>query len=310
MSKYLDPKYWQSENFVEEPELHPARKLTDGELSRRQGISMTSQFKYETDADYKQIKVDAALKTAEIKRKIPVEDYLDITLEFWNTDSQRKSHIHALNKIAKRYGVKDNVIEKIVINFYEHMSLDEHKKLVDAYKTKYPSQRSNSLKDFHANMTAEQKAKKDLNISIAQDPVDEQTAIAIYNEGRLQRTRVAYQSIAKKHLNKKGKKIPWTKVRDIVNGHHYATKQFDIEADIKEYNKIAYGTYKFVSEHGEVFEFDDKTECGKWMLEMQFGKDSDRDPLRELALFDKTTPNEPYTCIRRFWKKWTITNYK
>ena len=75
-----------------------------------------------------------ALLTAEIKRKIPVKDYLDITLEFWNTDSQRKSHIHALNKIAKRYGVKDNVIEKIVINFYEHMSKDEHKKLEEVSK--------------------------------------------------------------------------------------------------------------------------------------------------------------------------------
>ena len=252
-----------------------------------------------------------AMLTAEIKRKIPVKDYLDITLEFWNTDSQRKSHIHALNKIAKRYGVKDNVIQKIVINFYEHMSQDEYKKLVDAYNKKYPNQRSNSLKVSHANMTAEQKAKKDLNICIAQDPIDEQTALAIYNECRLNRKTKTYQSVAKKYLDKNGKKIPWKKVQKIVNGGHYATKHFNIEADLKEYNKIAYGTYEFVSPEGEVFEFDDKTECGEWMIKMEHGDDNTREPLGAVNnLFNKTTPNEPYTCIKRFWKKWTITNYK
>lgn len=282
-------------------------KISDIQKILAEQRTKSKILEYDTSTLNKKL---GALMTAEIKRKIPVEDYLDITLEFWNTDSQRKSHTHALNKIAKRYGVKDNVIEKIVINFYEHMSKDEHKKLVDAYNKKYPNQRSNSLKDFHANMTAEQKAKKDLNIRIALDPVDEQTALAIYKEGRLQRTHVAYQDIAKKHLNKKGKNIPWQKVREIVNGGHYATEQFDIEADIKEYNKIAYGTYEFVSPQGEVFEFDDKKECGKWMIEMQYGKGSDRNPLKEIALFDKTTPNEPYKCIRQFWKKWTITNYR
>jgi hypothetical protein len=276
------------------------------ESTRRAKISMTSRAKFKHDPEFKKIKQNGALKTAEIRRIIPVDDYAGLLKEYWG-----KPHSMETQQIfADRYGVKLNAIDKIVTNFYNTFSADEYAKIKKAYYKKYPSQRSESLKKAHAEMTAEQKAIKDLNISIAQDPVDEQTALAIYKECRLNRDRKHYQSVAKKYLNKNGKKIPWQKVRDITNGHHYATKHFDIEADIKEYNKLVFGTYKFISPLGEVFEFDDRSKCGKWMLEMQFGKNSDRNPLRELALFEKTIPNEPYTCIRRFWKKWTIVNYR
>ena len=282
------------------------------EETRRDKISQTHAINMKYNPAYKKLKQDAALKTAEIRRKVPIEDRQAIFDDYWNLDKPHGSQQDFLEKWANFYNVGTGAIERIILNSdtYHIMPNKEYIKIKDAYHKKYPDGRSNSLKKSHANMTADQKAIKNLNISIAQDPVDEQTALAIYNEGRLQRTGKAYKSIAKKYIDKNGKKIPWQKVRDIVNGHHYALEGVDIEADVKEYNKIAYGTYKFVSEHGEVFEFDDKTECGKWMIEMQYGKDSDRNPLTEIALFDKTIPNQPYTCRRRFWKKWTITNFK
>jgi hypothetical protein len=281
------------------------------EATRRAKISMTTQAKIQHNPEFAKLKANAARKTAEIRRMIPTEEHADIIKEYWSTDRERVYNDVVLEDIAKRYGTKRGAVDKIVSNFYETLSAKEYAKIKKAYYKKYPSQRSNSLKDFHANMTAEQKAKKDLNISIAQDPIDEQTALAIYNECRLNRKTKTYQSVAKKYLDKNGKKIPWKKVEKIVNGGHYATKHFNIEADLKEYNKLVLGTYEFVSPEGEVFEFDDKTECGEWMIKMEHGDDNTREPLGAVNnLFNKTIPNEPYTCIRRFWKKWTITNYK
>jgi hypothetical protein len=262
------------------------------------------------DLDANQIsKRIGALTTAAMRRKVPIDDYISLIREYWDINKQNDAE--TIKNMAERYDVKYGVIEKIVLNFKNTISDKEYAEIKKAYHKKYPNQRSASLKKSYANMTEEQKAEKNLNISIAQDPVDKDTALQIYYEYRYERTQKAYQQCADKYLDKNGNKIPWQKVRDIVNGHHYATEKFDIEADVKKYRLKVYGTFKFISPEGKVFHFEDEKACGEWMLSMDKSLKRDSDPYRVCKnKFDTIMPNTPTLMRRRFWIGWTLENIK
>ena len=283
---------------------------SDAELAydtRRAKISMTTRAKLQHDPEFAELKKQAALKAAEIRRVVPLEDHVKLLEEYWSIKKQRPSRL--FNIMAERYDVKPNLMEKIVTNGYNTVSADEYKQLVDQYYSKYPNQRSDSLRKAHAAMTEEQRAQKDLNISIAQDPVDADTAVAIYEQCKYNRTHAHYKAVAAKHLDKNGKKIPWEKVRDITNGRHYATQDFDIDADVKEYRLRQYGTFKFTSPAGKVFHFEDEKSCGEWMIKTNTTLKDDPYGVCT-SIFYSTVPNTPKLMRRQFWKGWTIENIK
>ena len=306
----MDEKtFWKNKNW-DETEVHDLLKISNADIERRYKISTAHQLKWNTDPEYVQLKADAARKTAEIRRVIPVEDYKEILLGFYSATGRTANYI---SNMAQKYSVGISAIERIVYNLDDHvMPREQYDALRDAYFAKHPvsATRSDSLKKAHAAMTDEQRAQKDLNIQIAKDPVDADTAVAIYEECKYNRRDVHYKAAAAKHLTKTGKKIPWQKARDITNGYHYATQNFDIDADVKEYRLRRFGTFKFTSPEGKVFHFEDEKSCGAWMQKMDKSI-TQPDPYRVCtSMFDKTEANTPYVMRRRFFKGWTIENIK
>lgn len=307
----MDEKtFWKYKNW-DEPEVPDILKISNTEIERRYKISTTHQLKWHTDPEYAHKKRMNGVKSGEAKRKVPLEDYADICRGYFNINGRPANY---LNNISKKYGVKKSVIEKIAINF-DNLSLpkEEFEKIKNAFYEKFPLKdiKSNSIKKMHNSFSDEKRAQIKLNISIAQDPVDADTAVAIYGECRLNRSDKFYRECASRYRDKNGKKIAWEKVREIVNGHHYATKDFDIEDDIKEYRLRRYGTFKFTSPDGEIYHFENEKACGEWMLSTNTTLKDGQDPYRVcISMFDRTEPNTPKLLRRQFWKGWTIENIK
>lgn len=279
------------------------------EATRVFKIKQTHNWKMKNDPQYAHNKRMAGVKTGEAKRKIPLEDYADICRDYYNINGRPAGFYE---KYTNKYNVKKSVIEKIALNF-DNLSLpkEEFEKIKNAFYEKFPLKdiKSNSLKKMHNNLSDEKRAQKDLNIRIAQDPIDAETAIALYEECKYHRDNVHYKAAAAKYKTKDGKNITWEKVRNIVNGHHFATKDFDIEADVKEYRLRKYGTFKFTSPDGEIYHFEDEKACGEWMI--QINPELKNDPYRVCtSLFYGVEPNTPKLMRKRFWKGWTIENIK
>ena len=302
MSKYLDPKFWKDTNFVDEPELHPDRKLTDNELHRRQQISFTNQLKLATDPEYLAKRQQGALKTAEAKRKVPVEDYVNIILEYWNNDKLRP--LGLLTTIGDRYGVKQGVIEKIIMNSHNSMPAQEYNKLRSAYESKYD--RGDLLKQIHDSGARDNKTigKK---ISQTKNTVSRADAIAIYEKTfscKQGRTAKYYKQLAKEYS------VSFNKIQSVANAHHPALTDRDVKADVRQHEIKYLGIYKFTSPQGKEYVFDNLYDVGAFVLKTEKGitADTQTQYSKGHQWFHGVEPNVLNIKKKRFWKGWEYIN--
>jgi hypothetical protein len=314
MSKLIihDKDFWQSINLVDEQPVHPNLKLTDTELDRRTKISQTSNIKMATDPEFREIKRAGAKKTADIKRRIPVEDYESIIREYYDPAVKRK---HGFIKvIAARYANNKGFgskltgqIEKIIMNWHNTLPVEEYTALRDAWETANPNFRSDMLRDL--NKTGKRKSNG-LLISSALDSVDATTAQKIYAEcltKKDSRTNKNYQCLAKKY-----KVTTWQKVRDIANGHHYSLRDCDAKTDIEQWRlSIGEGNYEMRDPNGQSYLFKDLRELG-YFIQTTEGKPAD-DTTKNWYIarnwFEKTQPNTWYKKQKRTFKGWEYCNH-
>jgi hypothetical protein len=282
------------------------------EATRRSKISETSRFKMATDPEFQQIKREGAKKSADIKRKIPLEDYESIIREYWDPNVKRKHGF--IGVIAERYSLKQGYgskltgqVEKIILNWYNTLPDDEYAVMRTAWEQTNPDFRTDMLKDLYKS------GKRKTNgflISSALDSVDAVTAQKIYAECLTQedsRTQKNYQRLAKQY------KVPaWQKVRDIANGHHYSLTDVNAAEDIEQWRlNIGEGNYEMTDTDGNSYMFNDLKQFG-YFLNQHWGKDTSDETKNWYtgrAWFEKCTANTWYTKQRREFKGWKYCNH-
>lgn len=291
MSKYLDPKFWKDTNFVDEPELHPARKLTDNELTRRQKISMTSQFKYETDPEFREIKQQAVKKGAEQKRKIPLQDYAHICTQLWQPEV--KDRIKLAGKIAKKYNVEHGILEKIMGNF-ENCALepDVYEQLKTAWFDANPDHWDLRTKKMHNSRDNVAIGKK---ISETKNGLTDEQALEVYERCKpywKQQGAVEFQKqLAKEYGVSAGK------IKNTMMGVHPALENVDTSWQYTRYGRVILTTPE-----GEVNEFEHILDAIEYMDTFDHGvKDIYRFAIEKIRNLE---PHTPTMMQRRFWKRW------
>lgn len=308
-----DKDFWQSVNLVDEQPVHPKLKLTDTELERRSKISMTSNIKMATDPAYREIKRRGAQKSADVKRKIPLEDYASIIREYWDPNIKRKHGF--INVIAQRYISKPGYgnkltgqIEKIILNWYNTLPDDEYAALRTAWEQNNPNFRTDMMKDLYK--VGKRKPSDGAALSAKLNSVDAVTAQKIYAECLTQadsRTNKNYKRLAKKYNIAR-----WEKVRDIANGNHYNLKHVNAAEDIEQWRlNIGEGNYEMIDTQGRSHLFNNLNELG-YFIQTQEGKpnkDSTKNWYVARNWFEKCQPNTWYTKERRTFKGWKYCNH-
>lgn len=237
----------------------------------------------------------------EIKRKIPVEDYLDLMLEYWDRDTPRPEGFY--KTVAKRYGALGNAIEKIVLNGYNTLSDDDYKKLMKPYNDKFG--RSIVMKRQHKSGARKNVGKK---ISLTKNTVSPEDAVEIYNKSfasKEGRKHKYYHQLAKEY------NVSFNKIQGVVNGIHPALQHLDVKADVRAHEIKYLGIYEFTSPEGVVHTFDNLYDVGAWLWKTEHNitdKTSQENWSKGRMWFEQSKPNVLYTKRRRFWKGWSFIN--
>jgi hypothetical protein len=274
------------------------------EDTRRAKISHTANAKMQYDKSFQESKLRGGRKAGEAKRKVPVADYKNIIMEYWDRDTMRPLRLN--QTIADRYGVKFGVIDNIIMNVKNTLSDSEYNKLVKRYRDKFGGQ-SEVAKLVHKEGLRDAKAAGK-NISIAKNTISRADALKIYDksfscaEGR---THKFYKKLATEYG------VTWGKIRDTANGHHPALSDKDIKADVRQHEIKYKGIYKFTSPCGKEYVFDNLYDVGAWLWKTEHGI-TDKLPQENWGKgrmwFEQTEPNVLYVKQRRFWKGWEYIN--
>jgi hypothetical protein len=272
------------------------------EATRRAKISMTTNAKLKTDAEYLARRQQGALKTAEAKRKVPVEDYVSIILEYWNNDKLRP--LGLTKTIGDRYGVKQGVIEKIIMNSQNSMPAQEYNKLRSAYESKYD--RSDLLKQMHESGARDNKTIGE-KISQTKNTVSRADAIEIYEKTfscAHGRTAKYYKQLAKEYS------VSFNKIQSVANAHHPALTDRDVKADVRQHEIKYLGIYKFTSPQGEEYVFDNLYDVGAFVLKTEKGitADTQTQYSKGHQWFHGVEPNVLNIKKKRFWIGWEYIN--
>jgi hypothetical protein len=281
------------------------------EATRRSKISETSRYKMATDVDYQTARRNGALKTAEIRRQIPLADYESIIREYY--DPTVKRSYNYLEVIAKRYKIRagqklTGQINKITSNHFKTLPDAEYTALRTAWENANPDFRSDMLKDLYKS--GKRKPSDGAALSAMFNSVDAVTAQKIYAECLTQadsRTHKNYQRLAKQYnINR------WQKVRDIANGNHYNLKHVNAEYDIEQWRlNIGEGNYEMIDPQGNSHLFNTLNELG-YFLNVRWGNDTSdltRNWYTGRNWFEKTQPNTVYTKQKREFKGWKYVNH-
>lgn len=242
-----------------------------------------------------------ALTTAELKRKIPKQDYEDIIKEYWLWDTPRPKGF--ANTIGERYNVKDKVIEKIISNKFNTMSDKEYQKLIKPYNDKFG--RSEVIKRQHKEGKRKNVGK---NISLAKNTVSPEDAVEIYKKSfaiKEGRTNKYYHQLAKEY------NVSFSKIQGVVNGHHPALQHLDVKADIRAHEIKYLGIYEFTSPEGVVHTFDNLYDVGAWLYKTEHNitdKTSHQNWSKGRMWFERSEPNVLYTKQKRFFRGWSYIN--
>ena len=132
----------------EQRKISPIKGLTPGQINRKIGHA----------------------EAIENRRKIPVEDYKALILEYWQRSEPRP--LNFSQTIGARYGVKH--VDKIVNNHHATMDSEQYQKLVDDYDKKFPNAKQSLA------MSQRDHVKAGDNISRAKQTVSDKHAIEIY----------------------------------------------------------------------------------------------------------------------------------
>jgi len=115
-------------------------------------------------------KIIGARTTAELRRKIPVEDYEKLIIEYWQRSEPRP--LNFSQTIGARYNVQH--VDKIVNNHHGTMDSEQYEKLVDVYNKKFPNAKQSLA------MSQRDHTKAGDNISRAKQTLSDKHAIEIY----------------------------------------------------------------------------------------------------------------------------------
>tara|TARA_R110002153_G_scaffold201279_1_gene354543 strand:+ start:1003 stop:1647 length:645 start_codon:yes stop_codon:yes gene_type:complete len=180
------------------------------EDTRRAKISATHISNWKHDPAYKKLKQEAALKTAEKRRKVPVEEYEKLIIEYWQRDEPRPLNFSAT--IATRYGVKH--VDTIVNNHKGTMDSEQYQQLVDAYNKKFP----NAKQDLASSQRDHANAGK--NISRAKQTLTDEEAIEVYEACKPWWKQHGAVAFKKKLAKKYG--VSLFKIKITASGQHPA----------------------------------------------------------------------------------------
>lgn len=279
----------------------PSEKQINEE-TRRAKISITTNAKIKADPEFAKIKQDGALKTAEKRRKIPVEDRKSIMLEYW--DRQNARPLYFTKIIAERYNVQVGAIEKIIMNYHNTLTDKQYIKLTEKYNSKFG--RSDIMNQIYASGKRDTK-KIGEKISLAKNTVTRENALKIYDlclTTKHSRSHNYYYKLAEQF------DVSFSKIQSIANGHHPALKNKDVKKDIFDWQKRVLGIFEFTSPEGKKYVFDNLYDVGAFLWKTEHGltKTSQQNWGKGRMWFEKTKPNTVYIKRRRFWKGWEYIN--
>lgn len=301
----MDEKtFWKQKNW-DEPEVPDILKISNGEIERRYKISTTSQLKYNTDREFKEIKLKAGRKGAESKRQVPVEDYESIIREYWDCSQLRP--IGFAQTIGDRYGVKSGVVEKIVWNRNNTLNDEEFTALRQAYDDRYT--RSDIMQQVQSQGLRDNEAAA-VSISLAKQSLTGDQALEIYQRclpyWKQPGAKAFKQQLAKEYG------VSYHKINAASMGNNHPVFE-SAELINKTKDKLAsYGSYWFCSPAGKEYNFDNIEKLGIFLIKTEKGYIPDsKEAIRCVRTwFDRTEPNVTYIKERRFWKGWQYKNIR
>jgi hypothetical protein len=282
------------------------------EATRRSKISETSRFKMATDIEYQTARRNGALKTADIKRKIPTEDYESIIREYWDPSVKRKHGfidvIAARYSLTQGYGSKlTGQIGKVIMNSYNTLPDAEYAALRTSWGKANPDFRTEMLKDL--NKSGQRQVSRGRAHSEKCSGISEQLAREIYNiclSGPNTRSHDFYKQLAKQY------DLNWHAVQKIALGDHYSLTDVNVERDIEQWRlNIGEGNYEMIDPDGRSHIFNDLKQFG-YFLNQRWDKnttDETRNWYTGRAWFEKCTANTWYTKERRTFKGWKYCNH-
>jgi len=238
----------------------------------------------------------------ENRRMIPAEDHEQLLRTYWSTDKPRPLHYSKM--LGEKYGAKD--VQNIVSNVHNTIPAEEYSALKEAYNTTYPfnEQRSAMTKEQHATGKRKQAGN---NISLSKNTVSPEDAIVIYDRSlscKEGRTHAYYKQIAKEYGVSMGK------IQGVVNGHHPALKDKDVDHDVRQHEIKYLGIYKFTSPEGKEYVFDNLYDVGAWLwkTEHNITKTAQQNWSKGRMWFEQSEPNTVYLKRKRYWKGWSYCN--
>ncbi len=282
------------------------------EATRRSKISETSRYKMATDAEFRQSKRDGAKKSADVKRKIPLEDYESIIREYWNPSIKRKHGF--IDVIAERYSLKQGYgskltgqVGKIIQNWYNTLPDDEYAVMRAAWEKANPEFRTEMLKDL--NKSGKRKVSRGREHSEKTSNISESLAQEIYKiclSGPNTRSHKFYKEIGQKY------NVNWHAIQKIALGNHYSLKDHNVGADIEHWRlTLGEGNYEMIDPSGKSYVFNTLYELGKFIqcTEGKPSEDTTRNWYIARNWFEKTKPNTIYSKERRTFKGWKYVNH-
>lgn len=239
------------------------------------------------------------------RRCIDPKYYKEIFDEYWRLDQQR---IQDFKKIyAKKYNTKPGIIERVVENTYNTVSLEEYAKLKKTWNDTFPDYRSEMLKTM--NQDGKRKISKGRKHSERISQINEETALEIYNiclSGPKTRTHDFYKSLAKQY------NMNWHAVQKIALGDHYSLKDIDVKHDIEQWRlNIGEGNYEMIDPNGISHVFNTLHELGYFIQTTENKPNNNKTKNWQIARnwFENSQPNTWYVKERRTFKGWKYCNH-
>lgn len=242
------------------------------------------------------------IHASEGKRKVPLEDYESIMLEYW--DRQEIRPLHFTSIIADRYNVKLGVIEKIVMNFYNTLDSAQYSALVETYTQRFPDWRNQISHMVYATGVKDTQSigKK---ISDTKNTLSAQCALEIYERCLAEdRSKKLYAQLAVQYG------VSASKIMITANGHHPALAHRNAEQDYADWKRKRYGDVVLISPDGVEIMFTNLIELGEFMYIHEGRAEHSHNPTKCWQYARSKIENIPLPgskqMRRRHWKQWVF----